>query len=309
MIFQLSRTLQVFLQRATAQDRGGVWRPSVVCLSAVTFENRSGYDLLRWIAYRYGFGTYIHLTEGYLSKQTIDEGSGNLDRLLRMNAQAGGNVFVDALTSPSYTTAVCQAIQLPGISGKPNNTLLFEFYRDEPRHIQHIIENIPLVQAAGLDTLILSVSPRNFGYRTQIHVWIKPGELENASLMILLAYVLLGHPDWSGAHMRIFVIAPPGDHNPRLEALLEQVRSGRLPISERHIERVEGRPEVDKKALISARSREADLCILGIQPHLLKHDGPAIFEGYNGMGDILFVDAARQIQLADGSMDMEEVGV
>lgn len=299
LIFQVNRTLQVFMQRVGGTERDTGWRPSIVCLSAVTFESRSGFDLLRWIAHRYGFGTYLHLIEGFLNEESIEQRRVIKARLVRMNEMAGSHVYVDALISPSYTTAICQAIQLPGISGKPNNMLLFEFYRGEPRHIRHVLENFPLVQSAGLDVIFLSVSQRSFGFRRKIHVWLKPSELENASFMILLGYILLGHADWAKAEMRIFVISADQSRFRLSNALLTQIREGRLPISPRNIERIPERPGTDVKTLIRERSRDADLTILGIRPQVIESDGAAPFEGFEGMGDILFVHSARQIALGD----------
>ena len=306
LIFQVNRGLQVFMQRVAGEEKETTWRPSVVCLSAVTFDSRSGFDLLRWIAHRYGFGTYLHFIQGYLSKETIEERGAIKDRLVRMNAVAGSHVYVDALISPSYTTAICQAIQLPGVSGKPNNMLLFEFYRGEPRHIRHIIDNFPLVQAAGLDVIILSVSQRSFGYRRTIHVWLKPSELENASLMILLGYIMLGHSDWGEAEVRIFVIAADESRFRLSNALMSKIREGRLPISPRNIERIPASAGVSPKDIIRERSRNADLTILGIQPKLLKHEGASPFEGFEGMGDILFVHSASQIALGDSPLELAE---
>src|SRR5690606_13714612 len=59
VIFQVSRRLQVFLQKAE-KEKVVSWRPSVVCISENSFERFAAFDLLRWISQKYGFGTYIH---------------------------------------------------------------------------------------------------------------------------------------------------------------------------------------------------------------------------------------------------------
>jgi amino acid transporter len=301
LIFQLSRGLQVFLQRSTGSASEEVWRPSVVCLSAVTFENHAGFEMLRWIAHRYGFGTYLHYIHGYLSSSAMEHERAVMRRLLRLNASADSNVWVDTLISPSYTTAIAQAVQLPGVSGKANNTLLLEYFRDEPAHLKEIVDNFPLVVTAGLDVLILSISKRGFGYCRDIHIWIKPTEIENASMMVLLGYILIGHPDWERAQLRVFVIAEDRDDDPEVRDLLDRIQEGRLPISHRNIEVVSRRRGVDTKAIIRERSRDADLTIMGLQNRLLKHDGMNYLDGYEEMGEILFVHAARQIALGGDS--------
>ena len=42
------------------------------------------------------------------------------------------------MVSPSYTTAIAQVAQTPGISGKENNTVLFEFSKKSPEGLDDI---------------------------------------------------------------------------------------------------------------------------------------------------------------------------
>ena len=56
VIFQISRQLQVFLQKAEKEQTGS-WRPSAVCISEHSFSRLAAFDLLRWLSQRYGFGT------------------------------------------------------------------------------------------------------------------------------------------------------------------------------------------------------------------------------------------------------------
>ena len=69
VIFQFSRRLQVFLQKVDKEQTES-WRPSAIAFSSDTFERLGAFDVLRWISQKYGFGTYIHLIEGYLSRET-----------------------------------------------------------------------------------------------------------------------------------------------------------------------------------------------------------------------------------------------
>ena len=48
-----------------------------------------------------------------------------------------------------------------------------------------------------------------FGYRANIHIWLTREDYENAPLMILLAYIILGHPEWAAAEISIFACYPP----------------------------------------------------------------------------------------------------
>ena len=112
--------------------------------------------------------------------------------------RARGNksrVHLDTIISPSYTSAIAQCIQLPGISGKGNNLFLMEYAPDHPANRDQLLDNFTLLVAAGLDLALLRSSGRKFGNKHDIHLWINPEDASNSSLMILLAYILQGIPN------------------------------------------------------------------------------------------------------------------
>ena len=125
VVFQLSRSLQIFAQRADKEDRHVSWRPFAVCISKETFKRRSAFDFMRWISYKYGFGTYIHYIHGFLNKTTNTESKNVLNKLINLAHGSKNRVFLDTIISPSYTSAIAQVIQLNSISGKINNLILF----------------------------------------------------------------------------------------------------------------------------------------------------------------------------------------
>ena len=98
VIFQLSRQVQVFLQKAEKEETKS-WRPSVVCISESSFERFAAFDMLRWISQKYGFGTYIHKIKGYLSKATNIEAKEAKSRLIKMAETSESNIYIDTLLS------------------------------------------------------------------------------------------------------------------------------------------------------------------------------------------------------------------
>ncbi len=301
VIFQVSRRLQVFLQKAGTDEvpERERWRPSVVCLSRNSFERFDSYELLRWLSHKYGFGTYIHLIEGYLSAASARQSEEDLGRLIRIADISKSNVYFDTMVSPSYTSAVAQVLQLPGISGKENNTILFEYDKQDPRGLSDIIDNYQLIKSTRFDLLILGSSRKKFGYRREIHIWITAGDYENANLMILLGYIILGHNDWDRGFIKIFDVSPDDELEAQRKRLLSLVRSGRLPISPKHIELIpagdEGRTV---KQVINDRSRDADLVILGFRGEVLKHQGTEPFEGFDDIGNMLFVNTTQEKEIS-----------
>jgi amino acid transporter len=296
VIFQFSRQLQVFLQKAEKEQITN-WRPSVVCISENSFNRIAAFDMLRWISQKYGFGTYIHKIDGYLSRATNEQAEADLKRLIKRAEITESNIYIDTLISPSYTSAIAQVVQLPGVSGKENNLLMFEFSKHAPDNLKNIVDNFKLIKSVDFDVLILGSSERGFGFKKEIHIWITSNDYENANLMILLGYILIGHKDWKNACIKIFAIYPEDNLKEERDRLNILIETGRLPISPKNIEFIPRKIERDTRSIISEKSEEADLTIVGFRDELLIHKGDDIFKGYDDIGNILFVNAASQKEI------------
>lgn len=296
VIFQLSRQLQVFLQKSEKEQTQS-WRPSTIAISEDSFTRFSAFQLLRWIAYRHGFGTYIHYIKGYLSKESNLEAARCKKQLIAMADVSHSNVFIDTMVSPSFTSTVAQSIQLPGIAGKENNLLLFEFHKNHPDNLLDIVDNLGLIKSVDFDLIILASSERGFGLKKQIHLWISPYDFENANLMILLAYILLGHPDWKEATINIHAIFPEDTIDEERERLFLLIQTGQLPISPKNIEFITQKSAMSIKNIINQKSKDADLTIVGFIEKTVEHLGVQAFEGYGDIGNVLFVNAAASKEI------------
>ena len=290
VIFQLSRRLQIMLQRAGNEKEKG-WRPFGVCISHDTFKRRSAFDVMRWISYKYGFGTYIHFIKGFLNEETTKESKEVLSRLIQLSEGNKSRVYLDTIISPSYTSAIAQVVQLSGLSGKGNNLILFEFSRTDPGNLKEIKTNYNLVESAGFDICILNTSYKSFGYKSELHIWISPEDYRNANLMILLGYIILGHPDWKKGKIKIFALYPEKSIEEKRKQLLELIKTGRLPISPSNISMVPFETG-DRKNVIMKHSIDADLTLIGFTSDALENTDE-LSEGYNDLGNILFVSANR----------------
>ena len=294
VIFQLSRRLQVFLQKSAGTNEEDHWRPSIVCISSETFERNSAFNLLRWISHKYGFGTYIHFITGYLSKETNKESKDALQRLIKFAETSKSNVYLKTLISPSYTSAIAQVIQLPGVSGKDNNMLLFEYPKSDAQQLNEVIDNMQLIKSTEFDTCILGTSVKGFGYNTEIHIWITASDFENANLMILMGYIISGHPEWKKGNIKILNICKPENIREQKNRLTRLVEAGRLPISVNNIQLIPQQEGMDTKSVINQQSKDADLTIVGFRSEMVKHNGLSVFEGYDGVGNILFVNTNKE---------------
>ncbi len=296
-LFQLNRSLQVYLQQ-TRKSRGSKeWRPSAICISRDSFQRDKAFQLLNWISYKYGFGTYIHLIEDYYSKASRSRSSQELDRLIRNFKGKGTHVYVDTMISPSYTSAVAQAIQLPGISGMENNMVIFEYNREEPGKLKEIVENFALVSAGNFDVCVFGTNERTINYKNGVHVWIRSSDYENSHLMILLSFIIQGHPSWRKGEITIFDVCKKEQEQETRLNLEQLVQTGRLPITSKNIQVITEQPDRSNRILIREHSAHAGLTIIGFRRELLKHQGSKIFEGYEEVGNILFVNSHSQKEI------------
>ena len=290
VVFQVSRQIQVFLQKAEKSEVE--WRPSVVCVSSDSFQRFHAFDMLRWMSHRYGFGTYIHLIDGFYKEETVEEAQKTMERLLTIADQS--NVYIETLISPSYTSAIAQVIQLPGISGKDNNMIMFEFAKRHPENLAGIIDNYKLVKSGSFDICVLGSSERGFGHHNSIHIWIKPNDYENSNLMILLGYIISNHPDWKRVVIKIFAVYPPEQIEAEQAHLKKVIEEGRLPISASNIEIIAQKGYRKIKEVINEYSADAALTIIGFHSETLEREGAEMFEGYSELGSILFVHSDEQ---------------
>jgi amino acid transporter len=296
-LMQLNRSLQVYLQQSRKSRAAKEWRPSAVCISRDSFERQDAFQLLNWISHRFGFGTYIHLIEDYYSKTSHKEAQSVLVKLIEQYRGMGSHVYIDTLISPSYTSAIAQTIQLPGISGMENNMLLLEYDRINPVNLDSIIDNFSLINAGNFDVCILGSSPRSISFKKTIDVWLRSVDYNNSHLMILLSFIIQGHPDWRKSSIRIFEICKPDKKEETRYNLEELIKRGRLPVTAKNIEIIEGRDNVDFRNEINQKSENAGLTIIGFTGELLKFKGKTIFEGYDQIGQILFVNASERKEI------------
>lgn len=286
---QIARQLQIFLQRKNDSVEKSVhWRPFVVSISDASLNRTNAFDITRWIAHKYGFGTYIHFIKGYLSKQTFSQSKEIKHKLIEGK---NTNVYIDTMISPSYTSALAQVVQLSSISGKENNLILLEYCESEKESFEDVISNFNLLHTTGYDVAIMRSNNDKTDHKKEIHIWLSSRDYENSNMMILLGYIILGHPEWKNAQIKVFSIYPKDQFEEYKQQMFDYIADGRLPISPRNMKMVPHDEEVNVKDIINDRSVNSDLTIIGFRGELVKKQKLEIFEGYNQIGNILFVNS------------------
>lgn len=303
VLFQLTRKLQVLIQKRQTERRVSArtaWRPSFIALSSVSLSRLAPFDVLRWISHYYGFGTFIHFVKGALDQEHQSEAEGKLDQLIHQVTESRAGIYVDTIISPSFKTAVAQIVQLPGIAGMDNNSILFEFHEDHPEDIADIIEGCYFASVVDFNLTVLRSSDRHFGYKKRIDVWLTPGDYANANLMILLAYIIIGHPEWKGCRITLFAAFDSQGMESNVQRLNRLIDKGRIPISGKNVRKIPW--DMDKtsyEGLVTEHSQAADLVIMGFSLKKLKKEKGDFFKQFGNVKDILFVSAGQKIVITD----------
>lgn len=293
-IYQLSRNLQIFIQKKRAKKNYMEWRPSAICISKNSFKRDKAFLLLDWISYKFGFGTYLHHIDGYYSRTTHEQAEQELKILLEKVEELNSHVYVDTIISPSNTSAIAQAIQIPGIAGMENNMIIFEYDKQNPENIDDIIDNVSLVSAGNFDIAILASCDKKINYKKSIHVWIRTIDTENANLLLLLSFIILGHPSWKKTNIKIFEVVQPDEMVESKQRMKDLIQKGRLPINANNIEIIAFNDNISIKSLINEKSKDAGFTFIGFRLSSLKHMKEELFNGFDNLGNILFVNSHNQ---------------
>ena len=300
VLFQLTRNLQVLIQRKSADVTSTNWRPSFIAISSSSLTRLAPFDLLRWISHYYGFGSFIHYIKGPLNDETRIESKQILDQLIKLGAESQAGIYVDTIVSPSFKTAVAQIIQIPGISGMENNSILFEFHEDNASDINNILEGCQFAVIVDFNICVLRSSERHFGYKKKIHVWLTPGDYRNANLLILLAYILMGHPQWKGCEIELFAAFEEKELNKEVKKLNDLIDKGRIPISQKNVQKIPwNRQKKQYETLVTEHSESADIVLMGFSFGKLVQEKGDFFKRFPKIKDILFVRAGQKIVISE----------
>lgn len=291
---QATRWMQISLQKTPGED----WRPSVILISPRSFDRQAPMQFLVWLCHRYGVGTYLHHIVGLLDGSTVRQAQRDKERLLASASEREAAIFVDTMVSPSMASALAQSLQMPGISGMENNTVLFEFsVHDAPTVAEEIREGCGMAVVAGMNRLVLRHGDHFFGARRSIHIWLTWYDHDNANLMILLAYILLGHPDWRHGEITLFAAYPKSEVKERTAELKAMIDEGRLLITDKNLQVFGTDDRTDFNRLVEVKSGEADLVIRGFTEARLRQKGSDYFRKHPGLHDVLFVSAEEEIEI------------
>lgn len=293
---QATRFSQVQLQKSRSGKRLSNWRPSIVMVNNRTFDRSAPLLFFSWLCYRYGFGTYLHYIQGEFDIKTLRESRKSLADLIRYVQDRHSHIYMDTIISQSLRSAILQSVQVPGVSGMENNTNLFEFSQHDKKEIlSDIYESCILTEVTGMNNLVLRHGDHFFGHRGSIHIWLTWHDHRNVNLMVLLAYILLAHPEWHHAEISMFAAFPGEQADEQTQKLKEMITAGRIPISEKNVQIIPTAERGNFDMLVESRSSRADLVIFGFTDDRLREKGIELFIRHPELKDVLFVSAQQRI--------------
>ena len=301
-MFQLSRRMKISLQRSGSKPDKFNWRPSVVAISSHAQERAAPKDLLRWLAHHYGFGTLIHYIQGKLDAKSRIVSKRSQKELIEQMKITGSNYSIMTIVSPSFTTAVAQAVQFSGISGLDNNTMLFEFHKNRMDELPDIVLGCQLADVMQFNLCVLRSSEHNFGPRKKIHIWLRMEDygdrMNNANLMILISFIIIAHRDWKDSDITIHTAIPKADEDKPMSQIIRLISKGRFPIAVKNIKSFTYADKKRLENLIHYHSGCADLVILGFDMKELETEGIELFKRYSELPETLFICANEKIYIS-----------
>jgi hypothetical protein len=148
------------------------------------------------------------------------------------------------------------------------------------------------------DVCIFGSTKRSINFKNDIHVWIRSDDYENSHLMILLSFIIQGHPAWKKSEIKIFDICHRENEQETRKNLEELVKTGRLPITSKNIQVLVEESAPNIRRLVSEHSAAAGLCIIGFHGGVLRKQGVHTFDRFDDLGNILFVNSHSQKEIS-----------
>ena len=296
---QTTRWMQIRLQRGKWTRHGRGWRPTIVAVNPRSLTDGHGaVQLLGWLCERYGIGTYLQIVPGELTAKSHADSQNLKDRLVEMTSRETPGIYVATIVSPSLRSAMPQVLQMPGVSGLENNTVLLDYGPGvDDELLDQLVDEAALAAATGKNVLFLRDNGTRFRARRNIDVWLTRHDDANAKLMVVLAYIIAGHNDWKRCEIRVFAALPGEELVAERRRFAQLCEQGRIPIAEHNIRFLPAKSSQDYQALVAEHSANADLVIVGMSQSSLSQQRKARLEHHAELAHVLFVLAQQDLDI------------
>jgi hypothetical protein len=187
---------------------------------------------------------------------------------------------------------------VPGVSGLENNSVLFGYDITDPQdEVAKVVDSAIFASGAHKNLLFLRNTTKQFGTRQRIHIWLNWNDTDNAPLMTLLAYILVGQKEWRKAEISIFAAFPAEQVEEKRTQFETMMEGGRIQIRKENVRFYSVNDGKTYHALVESTSAQADLVVLGVTLDALTDRGSYLLTRYPSFGETLFVCAAEHVAI------------
>lgn len=236
------------------------WRPTILVFSGNPNRRLALIEYARWIGQKTGIVSLVQILIGKLS-ELKEQKKQESERLQTFISENELNLFSEVVVLEDFDRDLNVFLQSYSIGPIKPNVVLLGWPHDSSRlapyyaHIRTMSDmqkNIIIMIDHGL------LSSRTA--RRRIDLWWRG--MQNGSLMIIIAHLLMNNPEWDRASLRLLRMVGTPDEVPEAEKeLLSILEAARIPAESKVPVSDQPFPEVLKQ-----HSQNANLVMLGFTP-------------------------------------------
>lgn len=219
------------------------WRPQILLFSADSRRRQRLLQFAEWVEGGSGLTTVVQIIEAS-GQAALEQRSAALKSLREELAACGSDAFPLVITAPELDAALATVVQAAGVGPLQANTVLANWIEGAPAvfgqaTIGRYGRNLRTAFRLGCNLLVLDADAKEWSGLSsipregrRIDVWWRDNK--TGELMLLLAYLMTRHEEWSEARIRVLATPREGENaDTRLETLsafLAEVRIDAEPV-------------------------------------------------------------------------------
>jgi len=233
--YHLQQIRSHLLAAARETEHPRHWRPQILAFSDDPDRRLALLTFADWIEGKSGLTTAVRIIDDVGVKGLLERKAAR-EELVEAIQEAGSSAFPLAVAAPDLQSGIASVLQSYGIGPLQGNTVLLNWIQGGGSGGGRLIEstrNLKMVFRLGYNIIMLDArkgkllkpGPASDQSR-RIDIWWWGGA--TSRFMLLLAYLMTRHADWTGAPLRVLAVAPEGVRQETERHLLEILDSYRI---------------------------------------------------------------------------------
>lgn len=274
-----SRVRDNLLKLAEMPPHAKNWRPAILVLSRYAQSRPTMMTYANWLECNRGIVSLGRIVVADDFKNILELREGELRRLETWLRQAGLPAFPEVLVTADLDAGLNAMLQCHSIGPIKPNIVMFG-WPSEPDRVQPFAAHLraALEMRKSLVALIDHGLPPEHRKHRRIDVWWRG--MANGSLMLILAYLIRGNMEWTGARIRVLrCVENEAGREPAAANLAELVQAARVEAAVKVV--VSDAPFPD---VLRRESADATTLILGFRvPD--EHDAETFYQRFSQMAE------------------------